>query len=80
MNALPAKWSQALTASDLLPIVAQILDQPTVEILDWQIKKLAGSSAEYTGRGLGIYRLSGTAHYNSYTSPWSVILKVAGPF
>jgi len=79
MNNLREKWAQLLASADLQAIVAQILDHPTVKILDWQIKKLTGGAAEYTGRGLGIYRLTGLANYDDLNAPWSVILKVSGP-
>jgi hypothetical protein len=68
-------WSDSLQASDFEPIVCQILDQPTVEILDWSIQSFKDGTDDLYGR-LGVHRISGKARYDDKDSSWSVVLKV----
>jgi hypothetical protein len=79
MNNTISTWFQNLQASDLQPIVGQVLDRPNVEVLEWQIQAISGGSAEYTNRGFGVYRVTGTARDDSGETPWSAIIKVLGP-
>jgi hypothetical protein len=77
-NAKPI-WLQNLQLSDLALVVSQVLDQPSVEILDCQAKKFSGGAAEYTGRGQGVCRVTGTARVGQQERTWSVVLKGTGP-
>lgn len=79
MGATAKKQAQDLTASDLLPIVRQILGKSVEEILDWQVRKMGGGSGEHVGFNLGLYRVTGTARRERHVSPWSAVLKIAGP-
>lgn len=78
MNDSTPKWS-SLKASDLEPIVAKVLDNTDIEILDWNIKAFTGGTAEYAGRGLGVIRISGHVHHQDDKLPWSVVLKATEP-
>lgn len=71
-------WFQNLQNSELEPIVCQILNQPIVEILERHIQPLSGGAAEHTGRGFGIYRVTGTARHDNHEASWSVVAKVFG--
>jgi hypothetical protein len=71
--------SLALTTSDLRPIVQQIWGRPVQDILNWKIEKFGGGAAEHTGRGLGVYRVAGSARADSDEAPWSAVVKVVGP-
>ena len=79
MNNIISAWFQNLQASDLQPIVDQILDRPHAEVLNWQIQPLSGGAAEHTDRGFGIYRVTGAARDDSGETPWSAVVKILGP-
>jgi hypothetical protein len=70
-----SSWLQNLQISDLEPVVCQLLGQPAVEILDWQLQSFSGGAVENLGEGLGVHRITGTARYDNNVSPWSVVLK-----
>jgi hypothetical protein len=70
-----SSWLHNLQISDLEPVVCQLLDQPAVEILDWQLQSFSGGAVENLGEGLGVHRITGTARYDNNVSPWSVVLK-----
>jgi xanthine dehydrogenase molybdopterin-binding subunit B len=59
-NSTPA-WFRNLQISDLQPIVRQVLNRPSAEVIDWQIKRMGGGVSEFSGRSFGIFRVSGTA-------------------
>src|SRR5436190_1932561 len=65
-----------LQASDLLPLVRQVLGKSTIEIVNWQCQRFSGSASEQTTGGLGIYRISGTARDQTGSYSWSLVLKV----
>ena len=60
MNNSFKNWWENLQASDLEPIVSQILDLPKVEVLDWHIETFSGGASVYVGLGLGVYRVIGS--------------------
>jgi hypothetical protein len=71
--------AQGLTDYALLPIVQQIVGESVEDIPDWQVRKMGGGAGEHAGFGLGIYRVTGTARFEHGGSPWSTVLKIAGP-
>ena len=73
------EWFMNLQTSDLEPIVRQVLDRPAVESFDWHIQPLSGGAGEYTGRGFGVYQITGTAYSAGHALPWSTVVKVVGP-
>lgn len=79
MGTSTKKPLQSLTASDLLPIVQQILGSSIEEIPDWQMCKMGGGAGEQVGFTLGLYRVTGTARSERQEVPWSAVLKMAGP-
>lgn len=79
MNNSVSVWFQNLQASDLQPIVGQILDRPTAEVLNWQIRPLSGGASEHRGFSFGVYQVTGTARNASQEMPWSAVVKILGP-
>jgi phosphotransferase family enzyme len=77
-NSTPA-WFRNLQISDLQPIVRQVLNRPSAEVIDWQIKRMGGGVSEFSGRSFGIFRVSGTARADGQELPWSAVTKVFGP-
>jgi Phosphotransferase enzyme family len=77
-NSAPA-WFRNLQISDLQPIVRQVLNRPTAELVDWKIQRMGGGVSEYTGRSFGIFRVNGTARVDDQEQPWSAVVKVFGP-
>lgn len=65
--------------SDLQPIVRQVLNHPTAEVIDWQLQRMGGGVSEFSGRSFGTFRVSGTARADSQELPWSAVTKVFGP-
>jgi len=73
------EWLQNLPASDLEPIVCQILNQPKVEILNWEVRPLVGGAAEYVGLGFGVYQVTGQARFDGSDTSWVAVAKILGP-
>jgi hypothetical protein len=67
---------QALQSSELAPIVAQVIDNPDIDFLDWQVHPVSGVGGSELGGGLGVFRLVGSAKAAGQLYPWSVIVKV----
>jgi ketosteroid isomerase-like protein len=58
----------------LAPLVAQALDKPEVELLNWGYEFLNGGFGHWAGV-CGIYRFSGMAHAGAELLPWTLVLK-----
>ncbi|HEU5102302.1 MAG TPA: hypothetical protein VFU22_24940, partial [Roseiflexaceae bacterium] len=69
---------QELPSAELAPIVAQAIECPQVDRLDWQIQPIAGIAASQASGGLGLFRLIGSATADGSVLPWSLIVKVVG--
>jgi phosphotransferase family enzyme len=67
---------QALQNSELAPIVSQVIDNPDIDFLDWQVHPVSGVGGSQMGGGLGVFRLVGSAKAASQVYSWSVIVKV----
>jgi hypothetical protein len=61
-----------LDAGDLQPIVAASLGVGSVAPAEWSCEPILAGD----GQGLGVFRVSGTAHVGQDPRTWSVILKV----
>lgn len=64
---------QALPDSTITTLMRQALDNPTAELLDWQVTPL--SYAIRTPLTGGIFRITGTAQVEDKALPWSMIMK-----
>jgi hypothetical protein len=69
---------QALPAAELSQVARQALGSPVAELLEWQIQRLSGGSAEYIGGGQGVYRVVGSARAPDGIRSWSAVLKITG--
>ena len=67
---------QALQNSELVPIVAQVIDNPRIDSLDWQVQPVSGAGGGERAGVVGLFRLSGSAKAAGQVYPWSVIVKV----
>ena len=79
MNSSFKSWSKTLQASDLTPIVCQILHESKVEVLNWRINPLLGGASVHNGLGLGVYQVTGSARCKGQNVMWTCALKVFGP-
>jgi len=66
---------QALERSDLTPIVSQVIGNPNINSLDWQVTPVSGVYGGKSAGTVGLYRLSGVAEAGGESYPWSVIVK-----
>jgi hypothetical protein len=66
---------QAFESSDLTPIVSQVIDQPKIDSLDWQVTPVSGMGGGKASGAVGLYRLNGIAEAGGSSYPWSVIVK-----
>jgi ketosteroid isomerase-like protein len=64
----------AVDARALAPLVAQALDQPEVELLNWGYEALGGGFGHLAGVS-GLYRFSGRARAGAEVLPWALVLK-----
>ncbi len=69
---------QALQSAELAPIVAQVIDNRHIGLLDWQVQPVSGTAGSHASGGLGLFRLIGSATADGNVHPWSVIVKVVG--
>ena len=67
---------QALQSVELVPIVAQVIDNPRIDSLDWQVQPVSGVGGGERAGMVGLFRLSGSAKAAGHIYPWSVIVKV----
>lgn len=67
---------QVLQSSKLAPVVAQVIDNPHIDQLDWEVHPVSGVGGSPLSGGLGLYRLAGFAEAAGQVHPWSVIVKV----
>jgi hypothetical protein len=66
---------QALRSAELAPIVAHVIDNPDIDLLDWRVQPISVTSGSQGAGGLGLFRLSGSATAAGQVYPWSVIVK-----
>lgn len=64
-----------LQAADLAPMVAQVLGESAVALVEWRAQPLMAGGSQIVG-GLGIQRVTGIARTNVGLQPWSLIVKV----
>jgi hypothetical protein len=64
-----------IQASELMPIVAQIIGQPTIDALTWQLYPIGGGAGKVVGV-LGTLRVAGAAQASGQTVAWSVVVKI----
>ncbi len=64
----------AVDSRTLAPLVAQALDRPAVELLNWRYEVLGGGFGHIGGVS-GVYRFSGQAHAGAEVLPWALVLK-----
>ena len=71
-----AEDADALAGLDtamLGPMVRDLLGEPTAVVAEeWSCRPLGGGG----GEGLGLYRVTGSAHVESATHPWALVVKV----
>jgi len=67
---------QALQSSELAPVVAQVINHPHVDLLEWHVYPVAGVGGSQMAGGQGIFRLTGSARASGQVYPWSVIVKL----
>jgi hypothetical protein len=67
---------QSLHAADLTPLVRQILESSTADVVDWHIHRFGGGAGEYAANGTGAYRIAGSARISDGIRTWSVVLKI----
>ena len=67
---------QILRSTELAPVVAQVIANPNIETLDWQVQPVSGVGGSAALGGLGVFRLSGSAQAAGQFYPWSVVVKV----
>jgi len=65
----------AIQESELIPIVAQIVGQPAIDSLTWELQPFKVQGGRTTGV-LGLVRLVGAAQAAGQMVPWSVVVKV----
>jgi hypothetical protein len=64
---------ESIDPSTLSPLVRDVLDSETAEVVRWNAEPIHASRTEAS-----TYRLSGEAHDGDETVPWSLILKIIG--
>jgi len=64
-----------LQSATLAPLVAQALNKPDLEILDWRVISLGAQGSKTVDIGEGVWRISGTARDSEGVHPWSLIRK-----
>lgn len=64
-----------LTTQTMTEVVCAIFADPNSTVLTVETHPLTGG----TGEGLGLYRVTGTAHVNHLVTVWSVVLKILSP-
>jgi hypothetical protein len=67
---------QALQSSELIPIVAQVIDNPRIDSLEWQVQPVSGVGGGKAAGMVGLFRLIGSAKSAGQLYPWSVIVKI----
>lgn len=65
----------ALKESELIPIVTQILGQPAIDSLTWELQPLKVQGGRTTGV-MGLVRLVGAAQAAGQMVSWSVVVKI----
>ncbi len=63
-------------SAELAPVVAQLVDQPDIDLLEWRVDPVAGVGGSRMSGGQGIFRLTGSARAAGQFYPWSVIVKI----
>ena len=66
---------QAVDQAILTPFVRDVVENDTVDVVDWTIIPVTGGATQDTGRTYGLYRFKGTAQIQDRIVPWSLILK-----
>lgn len=66
---------QAVTPTDLTPLVRRLLHYERAEVVDWRYRPVEGG---FSG-AYGVYRFEGQAQAEDKTLDWSLILKVIAP-
>jgi hypothetical protein len=67
---------QALQSAELAPIVAQVIANPHIDLLDWHVQAVSVGAGSQGAGGLGLFRLLGSATAHGQVYPWSMIVKV----
>ena len=67
---------QVLPPSELMPVVAQVINKPQMDALNWQVEPVSGSGGGGASGMVGLYRLRGSAQVGRQKYPWSVVVKV----
>lgn len=67
---------QVLQRSQLALVVAQVIDNPHIDQLDWEVHSVSGVGGSVVSGGRGLFRLIGFAEAAGQTYPWSVIVKI----
>ncbi len=63
-------------SAELAPVVAQLVDHPDIDLLEWRVDPVAGVVGSRMSGGQGIFRLTGSARAAGQVYSWSVIVKI----
>ena len=69
---------KAVDQSVLTPLVRLVLENGTVEVVDWSYEALNKGASALRGDSYGLYRFRGRAQDQHKTESWSLILKAFG--